>query len=117
MGIHKLQLGQLLHNLALLNDTLDLSDKERADAHCTASVGLLFGVVFFCRRTLFADQGVVAVIGIVCITGRGTAAITESSEVEFYLISVKLLDHSSKLSKSPRNSWPNRPECPELRRD
>lgn len=42
-----------------------------------------FGVILLCKRTLFADQGVVTVIGVVRITRRGTAAVTEGSEVKF----------------------------------
>lgn len=43
----------------------------------------LSSFVDFINRTLFADQGIVAVIGVVRITCGGTAAIAEGSEVEF----------------------------------
>ena len=34
-------------------------------------------------RTLFPDEGVVAVVGVVCITGRCAAAISQNTKVEF----------------------------------
>lgn len=43
----------------------------------------LLSFVDFTNRTLFADQGIVAVIGVVRIACGGTAAIAEGSEVEF----------------------------------
>ena len=81
--VHELQRGRLLHNLALLDDTLDFGDKEGADTHCTVLACLPLCLAFHCKRTLFADQGIVAVIRVVRITCRGTAAIAEGSKVEF----------------------------------
>lgn len=77
-----LQRMRLLHNLALLDDTLDFGNKEGADTHCTVLACLPVCAIFLCKRTLFADQGIVAVIGVIRITCRGTAAITEGSKVE-----------------------------------
>ena len=82
MAIHELRPGKLLHNLTLLDDTLDLSNKERADTHCTLLACLPMYVALLCQRTLFADQGIVAVVGIVRITRRSTAAIAEGSEIK-----------------------------------
>jgi len=55
-----------LHYLARFDDTLDFIDHERANTHWEESV--VAGHVAGIQHTLFADQGVVAVIRIVRIS-------------------------------------------------
>ena len=55
----------ILHDFALLNDPLDLADKERADTHLDSQYHSL-SVLFF-QRTLFSYQGIIAVVGVVCV--------------------------------------------------
>ena len=83
MVLHELQREQLLHNLALLDDTLDLGNKQGADTHCTILACPSLFVALLCERTLFADKGIVAVIGVIRITRGGAATIAEGSKVEF----------------------------------
>ena len=57
MSQHKLELrmaGEILHDFALLDDTLDLADEERADAHSGSQYHSL-SMMFF-SHTLFSDQ-------------------------------------------------------------
>lgn len=83
MVLHELQRDRILHNLALLDDTLDLGNKQGADTHCTILACQPLFVALLCKRTLFADEGIVAVIGVIRITRRGAATIAEGSKVEF----------------------------------
>ena len=50
------------------------------------------------ERTLLADQGIVAIIRVVCITRRGTATITKGSKIKFLYVSVERLRCLSKLT-------------------
>ena len=50
------------------------------------------------KRTLLADQGIVAIIRVVCITRRGTATITKGSKVKFLYVSVEQLRYLTKLT-------------------
>lgn len=44
-------------------------------------------------RTLFSNQAVVAVVGVVCVTCNGTAAVTDNTEVEFWMSKVSDLSN------------------------
>jgi len=55
----------LLHDLARLDDAFDLLDDEGTDTH------------------LFADKGIIAVVGVVGVANHGAAPVTEGAEVEF----------------------------------
>lgn len=75
--------GVALHDLALLDNALDLLDHRRAHAHCI----LVRPPVLFRwpipALTFFADQGVIAVVRVVRVPHSGTASIGEGPKVEF----------------------------------
>jgi hypothetical protein len=65
------------------------------------------------RLTLFADQRVVAVVGVVGISCGRTAAIANHSEVKLCEL-VSKSESERQMRFVPRNSCPNLPEWPEL---
>ena len=66
--------------------------------------------------TLFADEGIVAIIGVVGIACGSAPSITHDSDIKFWHDQDRQLrsDEEEIDSAQPRNSCPNRPECPEL---
>ena len=62
------------------------------------SVGLPFVIAPLDGRTLLANQGIVAIVGVVCVTSRGTATIAKGSKIKFLYVSVERLHDSSKLT-------------------
>ena len=79
----------LLHDLARFDDPLDLVNHQRADAHCWSAVSRL-GIVRASevalgldRRTLFPDETVIAIVGVVGISGCGAPSVSYDAKVEF----------------------------------
>lgn len=107
-----------LDYFASLDDSFDFFHDRRANAHyedqkCEANH--LRSVAKFERyHTFFPNEAVISVIGIVRVSCDRTSPISHNSEVEFYHLLVRSLDGRRKGIQLPRNSWPNRPICPEL---
>ncbi len=78
----------VLQNLAFLDNPLDLVNDQRADKHChhprvlvdrRVRVSELSG-----SRTLFPNEAVVSVVGVVGIAGGSAAAVTDHAEIELW---------------------------------
>lgn len=69
-----------------------------------------------CGHTLFANERVIAVVRVIGITGRCTGPITKDAEVELLReVSIQFWSRRWRIVVIvPKNSWPWRPECPEL---
>ena len=108
-----------LHDLALLDDSLDLLDEKRAHTHYCPPLAIVPRISLFSAelvRTLFSDQGVVSVVGIVCVSCYRALAVADNSKVEFWegvVVSEAALRGHKWNPYQPRNSCPNLPECPE----
>lgn len=70
-------------------------------------------------RTLFANETVIPVIGVVCVPRDGAASIAYDSEVELCRDNAVSYPKSEGVGRpwrrgkhnyTPRNSWPKRPE-------
>ena len=79
----------LLHDLARFDDPLDLVNHQRADAHCWGAVSRQ-GIVKASevalgldQRTLFPDEAVIAIVGVVGISGCGAPSVSYDTKVEF----------------------------------
>ena len=68
-----------------LSLTIRFISAMRRELTHTAVFELLKSYMLTSKRTLFADQGIVSVIGIVRVSRRGTTAITEGAKVELCL--------------------------------
>lgn len=76
----------LLHDLAVLDDPLDFLDHQCTHAHCpcqqkSPSVGKNDVL-----HTLFADEGIIAVIRVVGISCNGRASIAHDTKVKFWQV-------------------------------
>lgn len=81
----------LLQNLAGPNNALDLVDHQRANTHYGSIRQHLVrrswrarGIQLVGIHTLFADQAIVSVVGVVGITRNCAAAVSYGLEIEFY---------------------------------
>jgi len=72
----------LLQDIALFDNALDLGNKGIADAHCLGQHTVAGAMARL--LALFANQRVVAIVGIIGIARRGAAAVPEHTEVEFW---------------------------------
>ena len=107
-----------LHDLARLDNALDLLDDERTDTHFDALAQAVRPGTSHGALTLFPDQAVIAVVRVVGIPRNRTSSIADDSEIELYqddLVRLRGSLETERRGHPPRNSWPNRPECPELR--
>lgn len=79
---HQMNLPQ---DLTLFDNTLDLSNKGIADAHCKVLV--IEPRVMRSTHTLFTDERVIAVVGVVGVSRRSTTAISQHPEIELLRLS------------------------------
>lgn len=104
---HGHTVANVLHDLAVLDNALDLLHHQRAHTHCSPGPSATPAHVHpgNLLLTLFADQGIIAVVGVVRVPDTGTATITQGTEVEFY---------ASPVSDHPAS--PSSPSSPSGRR-
>lgn len=118
ISIYWYQRRNVLHDLARPDDALYLIYQKRTDTHCeTELVSYLFSRSFRSWHTLFANEGVIPVVGIICVSSRCTSSIAKDSEIKFceQAISLSSIDiYTFLYGFSPRNSCPCRPWWPEL---
>ena len=80
------ELPIVLQNLAFLDDPLDLVDDEGANKHCHKQPMSVHGRFSSGNgtvdRTLFPDQAVVSVIGVIGIASGRTTAVADYPKVE-----------------------------------